>query len=105
MEKEKPILWRRFGKKLPPDRVTFLLWMGISDSDGGFPVVAKVFRDMVGEPYVRFHGADEVWKVLFRCELEDCLWAEIPLPDCAAKRLERHKAKTAENMRKRGLMA
>jgi hypothetical protein len=82
--------WNRLTmKRLPPDRTTFLLWMGLQDSDGGFPAVAMLWRDCNGRPYVMFHGAKDNWKVFFECEWQDMMWATIPMPEQARKKYEK----------------
>ena len=86
----KEIKWHKLTPKcLPPQRVTFLLWLGVRDSDGGFPAVAKLYQDREGTPYVMFHGAEDNWKVFFECEWRDMMWAEIPMPDAARKKYEK----------------
>ena len=79
-------------KKLPPEGVTFLLWLGLEDSDGGFPAVAKLRRDRDGMPYIVFHGANDNWKVFFACEWRGMMWAEIPIPARAARKREKDMA-------------
>lgn len=83
---------------MPPERVTFLLWLGLNDSDGGFAAVAQLWRDELGEPYIRFHGAKDNWKILFPCEWREwgLMWAEIPVPEAAQRKRE----KEAEVMRR-----
>lgn len=70
----------------------------MQDSDGGFAVVAKLFRDRAGNPYIRFHGADDNWKLFMPCEWRGMMWAEIPMPDEARAKWDRH----IEAMRRNG---
>lgn len=87
------LIWHRLSpKQLPPTEATFLLWMGLQDSDGGFPAVARLYRDRDGTPYVMFHGAQDNWKVFFECEWRGMMWAEIPMPETARKKRERELA-------------
>ena len=96
------IEWKRLTKKcMPPEGVTFLLWLGLQDSDGGFPAVAKLWQDRDGTPYVQFHGADDNWKIFFECEWRGMMWAEIPMPEPARKKWE----KDLEIKRKNGVLA
>lgn len=84
------IIWHKLTiKNLPPERTTFLLWLGLQDSDGGFPVVAKLWRDCNGTPYVMFHGAEDNWKVFFECEWQGMMWATIPRPMVAQRKYEK----------------
>lgn len=84
------IIWHKLtARNLPPERTTFLLWLGLQDSDGGFPAVAKLLRDCNGRPYVMFHGAKDNWKVFFECEWQGMMWATIPRPRVAQRKYEK----------------
>ena len=76
------LTWHKLSRRImPPEGERFLLWMGLKDDDGGFPVVAYKKTDRDGSPYIMFHGADDGWKVLFVCEWRHCAWAVIPKPE------------------------
>lgn len=84
------MMWHNLTlKKLPPEGVTFLLWLGLEDSDGGFPAVAKLRRDSDGTPYVVSHWANDNRKVFFSFEWRGMMWAEIPIPARAARKREK----------------
>lgn len=79
--------WHRLtSRSQPPSGDVFLLWLGLTDSDGGFPAVARLKHDRDGTPYIMFHGAQDNWKVFFQCEWRGMMWAEIPIPEQAAKK-------------------
>ena len=82
--------WNRLTmKRLPPKETTFLLWMGLKDSDGGFPVIAKLYYDSTNTPYIIFRSADDKWKLFLPCEWDGMLWATIPMPEQARKMYEK----------------
>ena len=74
------MLWKRLDQKLPPLRKPVLIWRGMSDSDGGFPMMGKhvIFND---KSYIRFKGADTGWDVLDESEYKDTRWAEVERPE------------------------
>jgi hypothetical protein len=84
------MIYNRFTKKtMPPiDNYTwFMLWRGIRDDDGGFPVLAKRVK----------HGDDVfIWfqcgagpRILEPGEYRDCRWAVIDRPQEGAQHVER----------------
>lgn len=79
--------YNRFTKKtMPPiDNYSwFMLWRGIHDDDGGFPVLAKHVQHGENTPYIWFQcGAGP--RILEPGEYRDCRWAEIERPQEGAK--------------------
>lgn len=74
------MLWKRLDQELPPLRKPVLIWRGMSDSDGGFPMMAKrVIFD--GKNYIRYKGADNMWCELDESEYKDTRWAEVERPE------------------------
>ena len=74
------MLWHRLDQKLPPIRKPVLIWRGMSDSDGGFPMMGKnVIFD--GKNYIRYKGADSQWCELDESEYKDTRWAEVERPE------------------------
>lgn len=73
--------WHRLTKRtMPPMGTLFLLWMGMRDTDGGFPAVAR--RVTLGnESYIRFRSADEFWRRLEEREYRSCRWALVARPE------------------------
>ena len=72
--------WHRLDEELPPERVRFLLWRAMSDTDGGFPAIARRVR-FDGESVIRWKSADEGWQALEPEEYKDCRWAIVRRPE------------------------
>ena len=62
----------------PGERV--LLWRGLSDSDGGFPAIARSVRYR-GETVIRYNPEGGDWHELTREEYPASMWARIPRPE------------------------
>lgn len=74
------MLWHKLDEELPPLRKPVLIWRGMSDSDGGFPMIGKhVLFD--GESRIRTKGADADWNVLDESEYKDTRWSEVERPE------------------------
>lgn len=76
----KGMTWHRLDEELPPERVRFLLWRAMSDTDGGFPAIARRVR-YDGESVIRWKSADEGWQALEAEEYKDCRWALVKRPE------------------------
>lgn len=74
------MLWHRLDQELPPLRKPVLIWRGMSDSDGGFPMMGKhvLFE---GKSYIRYKDCDDRWQVLDESEYKDTRWAEVERPE------------------------
>lgn len=66
---------------MPPIDISnyFILWRGVRDTDGGFPVTAKRVQYSGMPAYIRY-VSPQGWKRLETAEYADCLWAEIQEP-------------------------
>lgn len=74
------MLWHRLDQELPPLRKPVLIWRGMSDSDGGFPMMAKRVR-FDNLDVIRYKGADDGWRALSESEYYDTRWAEVERPE------------------------
>lgn len=74
------MLWHRLDQELPPLRKPVLIWRGMSDSDGGFPMMGKhvLFE---GKSYIRYKCAANMWCELNESEYKDTRWAEVERPE------------------------
>lgn len=48
------MLWHRLDQELPPLRKPVLIWRGMRDSDGGFPMMGK---------HVLFEGGKKLYPI------------------------------------------
>ena len=99
-------IWRRFTKKtMPPMKENVLLWRGLTDSDGGFPLIGKLYADpATGELYIVYKvnpaGRDGV---ICPEEFRSMLWAEIEVPERARRKREKELEQIRRNMSRRRL--
>lgn len=101
MEKPCELQWHKFtAKSMPPYKENILVWTGLADSDGGFPVIGKLYHDSISdEDYIRHKldcngGGDCILQRDFR----QCLWAEIPWPEKARRKWEKEREAIRRNM-------
>lgn len=99
MEQPYEIQWHKFtAKSMPPYKQNVLIWTGLADSDGGFPVIGKLYHDNISdEDYIRHKldcngGGDCILQKDFR----QCLWAEIPWPEKARKKWQKERETIAK---------
>ena len=88
MMKDYTITWNKF-KIMPPEETNVLIWRGLKDSDGGFPLIGRLFRDVFGRPYMCYKIGYTSLDMGYITEEEfrQCLWARIPMPEQAEKKM------------------
>lgn len=76
---------------MPPEQVNVLIWRGLGDSDGGFPLIAKLYVDSrTGDRYLCYKpDVNGDGGIILEHEFRLCRWAEIPWPDVARRKWER----------------
>ena len=87
---------------MPPDK-DFLLWMGVTDADGGFFTAARyVHETATGKPLyiIAIRGAGN--RIVDENQYYDCRWATVPPPQCV--RRKRIQADVAEMANARAAM-
>lgn len=92
MEQPYEIQWRKFtAKSMPPYRQNVLIWRGLADSDGGFPLIGKLYHDKVSdEDYISYKpDCNGNGDVILQMEFRQLLWAEIPWPERARKKWQK----------------
>lgn len=84
---------------MPPEQVNVLIWRGLGDSDGGFPLIGKLYTDsLTGDLYICYKpDANNNGGIILEREFRLCRWAHIPMPDVARKKLEREMAVMRKN--------
>lgn len=90
--------WHTF-RTLPPLKVNVLIWRGLRDTDGGFPLIGKRYED-AGETFMCYKpGATAPYSGGFidEDEFRWCRWTEIEMPEAARKKWEKEQERMAAN--------
>lgn len=89
------IEWRKFTpKSMPPYRQNVLVWRGLKDSDGGFPLIGKLWHNTeLDIDYISYKpDCNGPGDYIMPEEFAACMWAEIPWPERARKKWEKEQA-------------
>lgn len=102
---KQPLEWKTM-RTLPPMRRSVLIWRGMDDSSGGFPLIGRLYEDpMTGEKYICYNpkaflrdddGTTYQAGYIFKWEFQDIRWAEIPVPKAAQAKYNKYWQKMEE---------
>ena len=92
------IEWNTFTRAhMPPEQVNVLIWRGLKDDDGGFPLIGKMYTYReTGERYICYKVGSTSPKpegVIWEDEFRLCRWAEIERPEEAQRKWARYQAR------------
>ena len=91
------LIWHTFAVE-PPYGENILIWRGLEDSDGGFPLIGRRWAEPE-EHITHKPDANGNFGIIYPEEYPKLRWAEIPVPKAALKKVTKWRTQRDERRR------